>query len=131
MGLSTEWADILIRQGGIETARTNLAPLGELVPATNRNRVLSEKDFMDSVVAVAKGRGWLVYHTHDSRRSEPGFPDLVMLRGKRMIVAELKVGKNTLTLEQEEWMKAFEAAGVSECNEWYPANWGEIMEVLK
>lgn len=45
---------------------------------------------MQSVVDAARLNGWLVYHTHDSRRSAEGFPDLVMLRLSRMVVAELK-----------------------------------------
>ena len=41
---------------------------------------MTEKQFMAQVVELAKLKGWLVYHTYDSRRSEPGFPDLCMVR---------------------------------------------------
>ena len=38
--------------------------------------LLNEKKFQSQVVRIAKVFGWLCYHTYDSRRSEPGFPDL-------------------------------------------------------
>jgi hypothetical protein len=80
-------------------------------------------------VGLAGLRGWLAYHTHDSRRSAPGFPDLVMLRGLRLLVAELKVGRNRLTRDQAVWLAAFRAAGV-ECHEWRPDDWPEIEVAL-
>ena len=51
---------------------------------------MSEAQFQKIVEGYAKVMGWLYYHTQDSRRSQPGFPDLVMLRGDRQVVAELK-----------------------------------------
>ena len=36
----------------------------------------TEKGFQAAVVELARLRGWLVYHTYDSRRSAKGFPDL-------------------------------------------------------
>ena len=32
-----------------------------------------ERDFQSTVCQLAKTLGCVVYHTHDSRRSEPGF----------------------------------------------------------
>ena len=63
---------------------------------------VSEKEFMAEVIAFAKRHGWLVYHTHDSRKSEKGFPDLILLKDLRLVVAELKVGTNQTTPEQRE-----------------------------
>ena len=51
---------------------------------------MSEKDWQQAVIDYARLRGYLVYHTHDSRRSEPGFPDLICLRAGRLVVMELK-----------------------------------------
>ncbi len=41
---------------------------------------LYEKPFQAQVVELARLSGWLTYHTHDSRRSQSGFPDLVLVR---------------------------------------------------
>lgn len=75
----------------------------------------SEDDFQRNVVAYAEKRDWLVYHTHNSKRSDPGFPDLVLVRGGRIVFAELKreipedappsfVRKCSPTPDQERWL---------------------------
>ena len=90
---------------------------------------LSEKQFQVSVVKEAKRLGWRVFHVHDSRKSEAGFPDLVLLRGPRQVVAELKVGSNKPSAAQLNWLEWFADAGV-ENHVWYPADWPKIMERL-
>lgn len=90
----------------------------------------SEKSFMAEVIALAKGCGWRIYHTHDSRKSEAGFPDLLLLRGDRCLVAELKVGRNRPTAAQLNWIEAFAAAGV-ESFVWYPQQMVSIVEILR
>jgi hypothetical protein len=90
---------------------------------------LSEKEFQSAVVKEAKRLGWRVYHTHDSRKSEAGFPDLVLLRGPRIMVAELKVGSNKPSADQLNWIEYFGDAGV-ENHVWYPTDWPKIMERL-
>lgn len=50
----------------------------------------SEAAFQQKVEQLAGHCGWRIYHTHDSRRSAAGFPDLVMVRDVRLIFAELK-----------------------------------------
>lgn len=57
---------------------------------TNRTTAQSEDDFARALRDLAERLGWLTYHTHRSDRSEPGFPDEVMVRGSRLIFAELK-----------------------------------------
>jgi hypothetical protein len=97
-------------------------------------QAISERDFQDRVVTQAKLSGWLVYHTHDSRHSAAGFPDLVMIRGNILIAAELKVGNNKPTEAQLKWLKAF--AGVGHPSHtvhaflWKPSDQAEIDEVL-
>jgi hypothetical protein len=65
-----------------------------------------EAAFQVRIIELATVHGWRVYHTHDSRRSEPGFPDLVLVRGSRLLFVELKVGKRQLTDEQRDWLRA-------------------------
>ena len=75
--------------------------------------------------------GWLYYHTQDSRRSQPGFPDLVMLRGKRQVVAELKRQKGAKPSEkQQNWLDRYKAVG-AEVYVWRQAHIPEIEEILK
>ncbi len=49
---------------------------GQCLVTTYHKAVLSEADFMDQVIDLAHLYGWMVYHTYDSRRSAPGYPDL-------------------------------------------------------
>lgn len=61
---------------------------------------------------LADTLGWLGYHTHDSRRSREGFPDLVLVHplAGRMIVAELKRQKRSNpTPAQVEWLNGINA----------------------
>ena len=91
----------------------------------------SEAAFQAEVIKYAKERGWLVYHTHDSRRSEPGFPDLVMVRGSVLIFAELKYGTGKPTPEQKAWLKALKLVPGLLVFTWWPADWLEITRVLR
>lgn len=46
-------------------------------------RDMSESVFQSKVINMAKSLGWEHYHTHDSRRSVAGFPDLVLVHPQR------------------------------------------------
>ena len=67
---------------------------------------LPEKAFMSQIIDLAERTGWLVYHTYDSRRSQKGFPDLVLVRPPEIIFAELKSQSGRLTDEQADWLNA-------------------------
>lgn len=69
-------------------------------------RRLTEAHFQTQVVQLATLYGWRGYHTHDSRRSQPGFPDLVLVRGPELIFAELKTDTGRVRPEQAEWLAA-------------------------
>jgi len=107
-------------------------PLEQRVPCLS----ISEKAFQQQVIDLAAYLSYMHYHTHDSSRSVSGFPDLVLIRparedrSARMLVAELKVGKNTTTPAQRLWLTAFAACRI-ETYVWYPRDWDEIVETLK
>lgn len=65
---------------------------------------MSEREFQELVVDIARARGWRVYHTYDSRRSAPGFPDLVIARRGTVIFAELKTQAGPVRAEQSDWL---------------------------
>jgi hypothetical protein len=97
--------------------------------------VMLEKDLQESVREMAVTLGYLVYHTHDSRRSEPGYPDLTMVGHGRLLVRELKRQSGRLgvvTPEQKAWLAALTDAGV-DAGVWRPADLlsGVILNELK
>lgn len=104
-----------------------------LPPAPRRTRKdrspITEKQFMAQVVEFAKLNGWLVYHTYDSRRSESGFPDLVMVKGRRIVFAELKRAGAYLTAHQTKWLDKLRLTGAEVCL-WYPGSWRIIESTL-
>jgi hypothetical protein len=95
-------------------------------PATH----VTEKQFMAAVIEMAQMLGWLVYHTHESRRSEAGFPDLVCVRRDRVVFIELKTEKGRLSEDQERWLAALGLAG-AEVRCWRPSDWPEIEAALQ
>lgn len=70
--------------------------------------LLSEAQFTSQVVELARLGGWLRYHTHRSKHSASGFPDEVLVRGPRLIFAELKTEAKTSkpSVKQQEWLDA-------------------------
>lgn len=52
---------------------------------------VTEATFQRQVVSLFTACGWGVYHTYDSRRSNPGYPDLTLWHRKRGVIwLELK-----------------------------------------
>ena len=64
-----------------------------------------ESELKSKVRELAIRLGWEYYHTNDSRRSEAGFPDLVLVRRQRLIFVELKRQKKDPTTDQKRWLK--------------------------
>lgn len=93
----------------------------------------SEREFQREVIKRAGLFGWLVYHTRNSRGSNPGFPDLVLVhRGKRKVIfAELKTEKGKLSKEQQEWIDALMLSSGDVVEVWRPSMMDRIVEVLR
>lgn len=79
---------------------------------------MTERQLQEHVVALAKQLGWMVYHTYDSRRSQPGFPDLVLVRGV-VLYRELKAVNGVLSPEQKAWLQCLRVAG-ADAGVWRP-----------
>jgi hypothetical protein len=94
---------------------------------------MTEKQLQDVITALANRTGWLVYHTHDSRRSQAGYPDLHLVHaGRRLsLFRELKTMKGKQSLAQLRWMSALLDAGV-DAAVWRPIDWydGTILALL-
>ena len=68
---------------------------------------MTEKEFQAQIVELVGVLGGMVYHTYDSRRSAPGFPDLtIVTRDRRLIFAELKNDRGRVTEYQKSWLEA-------------------------
>ena len=103
----------------------------------------NERAFTDAVIDLAKMNGWRVMHMRGNTarliQGHAGFPDLVLVRPPHLIFAELKVGRNVPTPEQQEWLDALTdcevepygmpgpSAGVYA---WRPEQWDAIVKVL-
>jgi len=93
------------------------------------NKRISEKAFQWRIVEMASKLGWKTYHTFDSRRSTPGFPDLVLVRD-RVIYAEIKTERGTLSVMQSIWLDILKNAG-QECYVWKPSDYATVQEILR
>ena len=109
-------------------------------------KYMKERELQDNVIECARFMGYtLIYHTHNSRHSPSGFPDLVLIRPQspfdwRCIYIELKSEKGNLTkwdpkqpnqTSQEEWIEGLEACG-QEVYVFRPSDWlsGHVETVL-
>ena len=92
-------------------------------------RGATEKEFQQMVLDLAGYLGWTCYHTFDSRRSQPGFPDLVLVRPPRLVFAELKSERGRTTPQQQEWLDLLEGTP-AETYLWRPADWDAIRAIL-
>ena len=99
----------------------------------------TEAEFTAQVLEYARLRGWRTIHLRPARTARgwrtavqgdgAGFPDVLALRGGRVVVAELKVARNVATEAQEAWLAAWREAG-AEVFLWTPDAWAEIERVL-
>lgn len=96
----------------------------------------TERSLQEAVEDLAKILGWRSYHTHDSRNSAAGFPDLVLCHPGRngipgqVVYAELKSSAGKVTPDQQEWLTALRSAGQL-VFVWRPEDWEDIVAVLR
>ena len=91
------------------------------------NRI-SEKEFQDQIIELARYTGYLVYHDQDSRRSEPGFPDLVLV-GDRVMFLEVKRQNGVVSEAQKGWIARLVKAGII-ARVVRPSDWDWIQQAL-
>lgn len=103
---------------------------------------VTENDLLAAVLSLAKLYGWRTLHIRPARTEKgwrspvqgdgKGFPDILAVRGNRVLAMELKDTSGKVTPEQQAWLDAFypvsELVGV-----WRPADWesGLILATLK
>src|SRR5258708_35137386 len=72
---------------------------------------MTETELDRNIRRLCRDLGLRCYHTHDSRRSPAGFPDLVIVGPNGVIYAELKTTTGKLRPEQTGWRDDLIAAG--------------------
>ncbi len=82
---------------------------------------MSEDQLLQAVTELARILGLLAYHTRDSRRSAPGFPDLVLAGRGGVLFVELKSQGGQLSAHQQDWRYMLQAAG-QRWRLWRPAD---------
>lgn len=127
----------MARPANLATAADVARLLGRGDPP--RRRAQPERHFTDRVKRYATRGGWLPYHTLRAKGSDPGFPDLVLLRVPRLVVAELKVPPNTHPSDwQEVWLAGWRTLALLsgphlsiEVFLWTPDQWSDVERVLR
>ena len=95
------------------------------------DRRVTEKQWTALVLDAARVLGWSCYHTYDSRRSAPGFPDIVAVRGPVALALELKTETGRPTPAQERWLTMLAAVPGVTARLARPSQWDEIVHLLQ
>src|SRR5262249_3240873 len=102
--------------------------------------LMDERDLQNTIIDMAQLYGWLRHHDLPARtnkgfrtpiQGDPGFPDLVLLRGAsvgggrpgrppRLLFVELKAKRGRLTDGQRQWMEALMQIPFVEVLTWTP-----------
>jgi hypothetical protein len=103
-------------------------------------RATTEAAFTTAVLQLMRLTGCRSMHLRPARTAAGwrtpvagdgiGFPDLIGVKGDRVIAAELKTAKGRLGPGQREWLDALAAAGV-EVFIWTPTDWDSIAATLR
>jgi hypothetical protein len=90
----------------------------------------TEAEFQSAVCELARKLGCLVFHPKNVRRSEPGFPDLVIAGNRAFLFRELKTNEGRLRPEQADWIAKLTAAK-ADVGVWRPSDWDRVVAELK
>lgn len=103
---------------------------------------MTEKDLQKCVLGLAGLLGWKCAHFRAARTNKgwrtpveadgAGFPDVVLIKGNRILFRELKSDKGQLSDAQVKWMLALHNAGM-DAAVWRPEDWtsGKIEKELR
>ena len=101
---------------------------------------MTENDFLNQLLDLAKVLGWRRAHFRPARTAYGwrtavsgdgvGFPDLILVRGRRILAVELKSQRGALTEEQGDWLTSLQVAGV-ETHVWRPADFDAAVICLR
>lgn len=99
----------------------------------------TEATFCALVLQACRDFGWTAAHFRPALTAKgwrtavqgdgKGWPDIIAVKGDRLLAAELKSAKGKLTPEQEDWLGRLGEAGV-EIYLWRPTDLAEVLSVL-
>lgn len=92
---------------------------------------ISEKAFQQMVIEAATYLGWAHFHPHDMRRSDSGWPDLVLVKPPRIVFAELKAENGRVSQAQRIWLDVLAEVEGAIAETWRPCDWDHVLEVLQ
>jgi hypothetical protein len=87
----------------------------EVSPVTETELLTAITSGTKKQPGLCKVLGVMYFHPYDSRRSVPGFPDLLLVGTDGFAFRELKSDNGAMRPEQRQWRDALRAAG---------ADWG-------
>lgn len=92
-----------------------------------------ENDLQAAILDLCRRLRLLAYHTHDSRRSQAGYPDLTIVdpRSGALLFVELKARTGMVTPDQRLWLHALGRRHLALV--WRPEDWhsGHVPELLQ
>jgi hypothetical protein len=103
----------------------------QLTAAEILNNAVTEKAFTQQIAGLSRMLGYKYYHPWLSIHSPRGFPDCCLVKGERLIFAELKREKGELSPHQVEWLDLLKATGKAEVYVWRPSQIEDIANILR
>lgn len=83
---------------------------------------MTERELQRAITDLCDWLNLAWYHTHDSRRSVAGFPDLVIAGPGGILYREIKSIGGRVSDGQKKWLNTLNASG-GDARIWYLANW--------
>lgn len=106
---------------------------------TKKKRDRPEGKFQTKVINLAHANGWLVHHVAPARvngrmmtairDADAGFPDLVLAKGGRLLIRELKTDTTYPNPAQRMWGDMLVSSG-TDYRVWRPRDWADIEATL-
>ena len=90
---------------------------------------ISEAVWQRTVTDLLTLYGWKWHHVHDSRRSNPGWPDIFCVRPPQVLAVELKTETGRVTPDQRRWLDLLAACGIP-AYVWRPSDLEAVEAIL-
>lgn len=98
--------------------------------AAGTDHLVTEKQLQATIVQVARLNRWFCFHVHDSRHSERGWPDLVLLRPPHALFVELKTETGKVTDAQAHVLELLADCGLTVAV-WRPSHLDDVIARLQ